>query len=102
MNFGVTFPMFSKIDVNGADAHPLYKYLTSEKKGLLGIEGDQVELHEVPDRQGRRGDRSLRADHQAGRSREGCRARAFRIAGRRRAEPHPAFKVARGLNASAA
>jgi glutathione peroxidase len=39
MNFGVTFPMFSKIDVNGADAHPLYKYLTSTKKGLLGSEG---------------------------------------------------------------
>ena len=38
MNFGVTFPMFSKIDVNGANAHPLYKYLTSEKKGLLGSE----------------------------------------------------------------
>ncbi len=37
-NYGVTFPMFSKIDVNGANAHPLYKYLTSEKKGLLGSE----------------------------------------------------------------
>ncbi|MGH6610683.1 MAG: glutathione peroxidase [Burkholderiaceae bacterium] len=35
-NYGVTFPMFSKIDVNGASAHPLYKYLASEKKGLLG------------------------------------------------------------------
>ena len=39
MNYGVTFPMFSKIDVNGADAHPLYKYLTSTKRGLLGSEG---------------------------------------------------------------
>ena len=39
MNFGVTFPMFSKVDVNGPTAHPLYKYLTSEKKGLLGSEG---------------------------------------------------------------
>jgi glutathione peroxidase len=38
MNFGVTFPLFSKIDVNGEQAHPLYKYLTSEKKGLLGSE----------------------------------------------------------------
>ncbi len=36
MNYGVTFPMFSKIDVNGAKAHPLFKYLTSSKKGLLG------------------------------------------------------------------
>jgi glutathione peroxidase len=34
--YDVTFPMFSKIDVNGAKAHPLYKYLRSEKSGLLG------------------------------------------------------------------
>ena len=39
MNYGVTFPMFSKVDVNGDAAHPLYKYLTSTKKGLLGSEG---------------------------------------------------------------
>jgi glutathione peroxidase len=38
MNFGVTFPLFSKIDVNGEQAHPLYKHLTSTKKGLLGSE----------------------------------------------------------------
>jgi glutathione peroxidase len=38
LNYGVTFPMFSKIDVNGDEAHPLYKYLTSTKKGLLGSE----------------------------------------------------------------
>ncbi|WP_343655585.1 glutathione peroxidase [Cupriavidus sp.] len=36
--FHVTFPMFGKIDVNGADAHPLYKWLTSEKPGLLGTQ----------------------------------------------------------------
>ena len=36
--YGVTFPLFAKIDVNGAGAHPLYKYLTSEKAGLLGTE----------------------------------------------------------------
>lgn len=35
LNYGVTFPMFSKIDVNGDNAHPLYKYLTSETKTLL-------------------------------------------------------------------
>jgi glutathione peroxidase len=35
-NFGVSFPLFAKVDVNGADAHPLFKHLTSEKKGLLG------------------------------------------------------------------
>jgi len=35
-NFGVTFPMFSKIDVNGDNAHPLFKWLRSEKGGVLG------------------------------------------------------------------
>ena len=35
INFGVTFPMFSKIDVNGPDAHPLYNYLTEQKRGIL-------------------------------------------------------------------
>jgi glutathione peroxidase len=37
-SFGVTFPMFAKVDVNGANAHPLFKHLTSEKAGLLGTE----------------------------------------------------------------
>ncbi|MGO4330690.1 glutathione peroxidase [Cupriavidus sp. 2TAF22] len=36
--FHVTFPMFAKIDVNGANAHPLYRWLTSEKPGVLGLE----------------------------------------------------------------
>jgi len=35
-NFGVTFPLFSKVEVNGDGAHPLYKWLRSEKGGLLG------------------------------------------------------------------
>ena len=34
--YAVTFPMFAKIDVNGAGAHPLYQYLRKEKSGLLG------------------------------------------------------------------
>jgi glutathione peroxidase len=38
-NYGVSFPMFDKIDVNGANAHPLYRYLTGEAPGLLGLEG---------------------------------------------------------------
>jgi len=38
LNYGVTFPLFSKIDVNGDDAAPLYKYLKKEKPGLLGTE----------------------------------------------------------------
>ncbi|GLQ30110.1 glutathione peroxidase [Litoribrevibacter albus] len=37
-NYGVSFPMFEKVDVNGSDAHPLYKYLKSNAKGLLGSE----------------------------------------------------------------
>jgi len=36
--YGVSFPMFSKIDVNGPNAHPLYEYLKEEKKGILGTE----------------------------------------------------------------
>ena len=36
LNYGVSFPMFSKIDVNGSGAHPLYQYLKAEAKGLLG------------------------------------------------------------------
>src|ERR1700741_5515210 len=36
VNYGVSFPMFAKIDVNGADAHPLYKFLKHEKAGLMG------------------------------------------------------------------
>lgn len=39
LNFGVTFPLFAKIDVNGANAHPLYRHLTSARPGLLGSEG---------------------------------------------------------------
>ena len=35
-NFGVTFPMFSKVDVNGKDAHPLFDWLRQEKGGMLG------------------------------------------------------------------
>ncbi|MRV73147.1 redoxin domain-containing protein [Duganella sp. FT92W] len=38
-NYGVSFPMFSKIDVNGDDAHPLYKHLKKASPGLLGTEG---------------------------------------------------------------
>lgn len=36
MNYGVSFPMFDKIDVNGPNAHPLYEYLKSEQPGILG------------------------------------------------------------------
>lgn len=36
LNFGVTFPLFSKINVNGKDAHPLFKYLTKHQSGIMG------------------------------------------------------------------
>ena len=36
VNFGVSFPMMRKVDVNGDGAHPLYKWLTAEAPGLLG------------------------------------------------------------------
>ncbi len=39
LTYDVTFPMLTKIDVNGPKAHPLYEYLKHEKKGLLGSEG---------------------------------------------------------------
>ncbi|MBI1366608.1 MAG: redoxin domain-containing protein [Alphaproteobacteria bacterium] len=35
-HYDVTFPMFAKIDVNGPDTHPLYRYLKTEKPGLAG------------------------------------------------------------------
>ena len=34
--YDVTFPMFAKVDVNGDDAHPLYKWMKGQKKGLAG------------------------------------------------------------------
>ncbi|NKB80291.1 MAG: glutathione peroxidase [Nitrospirales bacterium] len=37
-NYGVSFPMFAKIDVNGPHAHPLYQYLKNAAPGLLGSE----------------------------------------------------------------
>lgn len=38
LNYGVTFTMFEKIEVNGANAHPLYQFLKQEAKGLFGSE----------------------------------------------------------------
>ena len=37
--FGVSFPLFQKIDVNGANAHPLYQYLEKAAPGIFGTEG---------------------------------------------------------------
>ena len=38
LTYNVTFPMFAKVDVNGNNAHPLYKYLKKNSKGFLGTE----------------------------------------------------------------
>ena len=61
LNYDVTFPMFAKIEVNGPNAHPLFKALKEEAPGLLGTRGDQVELHQVPGRQARPRRAPLRA-----------------------------------------
>jgi glutathione peroxidase len=39
LTYDVTFPMYAKVDVNGANAHPLYKWMKGEKSGFLGTEG---------------------------------------------------------------
>lgn len=36
VNYGVTFPLFAKVDVNGDNAHPLFTWLKSQKKGIFG------------------------------------------------------------------
>jgi glutathione peroxidase len=36
INYGVSFPMFSKVDVNGKDAHPIFDYLRNDLKGTFG------------------------------------------------------------------
>lgn len=36
LNYGVSFPMFAKVEVNGSDTHPLFRYLKSQAPGLLG------------------------------------------------------------------
>jgi glutathione peroxidase len=53
-NYAVSFPMFAKIDVNGADTHPIYRFLKGEKKGLLGTESIKWNFTKfLVDRQGR-------------------------------------------------
>ena len=39
LTYGVSFPMFAKIEVNGEGTHPLYAFLKKEKPGLLGSQG---------------------------------------------------------------
>ena len=54
LNYDVTFPMFAKIEVNGAGAHPLYENLKSSAKGVLGTEGIKWNFTKfLVDREGR-------------------------------------------------
>ncbi|WP_050615328.1 glutathione peroxidase [Bacillus testis] len=39
LNYGVTFPMFAKVDVKGDHAHPIFQYLTAQAPGVLGSKG---------------------------------------------------------------
>ena len=65
LNYGVKFPMFAKVEVNGAGAAPLYKYLKAEKPGLLGSEAIKWNFTKfLVDRAGQRG-QALRAQRYA-------------------------------------
>ena len=46
INYGVTFPMFAKVDVKGDHADPLFKFLMSRKEGYA-YRGNQMELYKV-------------------------------------------------------
>ncbi len=53
-NYGVSFPMFAKIEVNGPEAHPLYQFLKTQRRGLLGTERIKWNFTKfLVDRQGR-------------------------------------------------
>lgn len=54
LNFGVSFPLYSRIDVNGKDAHPLFKHLTNEARGVLGTKSIKWNFTKfLVDREGR-------------------------------------------------
>jgi glutathione peroxidase len=54
VNYGVSFPMMGKIDVNGGQAHPLYQWLTHEAPGILGTKSIKWNFTKfLVDRQGR-------------------------------------------------
>ena len=53
INYGVTFTMFEKIDVNGSNTHPIYKYLKEQEKGLLTKDIKWNFTKFVVDRQGK-------------------------------------------------
>ena len=53
-NYGVSFPMFAKVEVNGAETHPLYRFLKRQRRGFLGSEGIKWNFTKfLVDREGR-------------------------------------------------
>ena len=76
LNYGVSFPMMAKIEVNGTGAHPLYRLAHPRSAGPARQPGDQVELHQVPGRPRRQDDQALRAAGRAGQADPGHRGRA--------------------------
>lgn len=63
LNYGVTFPMFAKVDVNGDDAHPLFKYVTEKATGILGTKSIKWNFTKfLVDRQGNVVDRYASTD----------------------------------------
>ena len=89
--YGVTFPMFSKIDVNGAGRAPLYAWLTGEQHGARRARRHRLELHQIRDRQGRRREGALQPARRAGRPRA---ARRDRRGARGIAHPMDATSIA--------
>ena len=76
LTYDVSFPMFAKIEVNGDDAHPLFKRLKQAGAGPFGTEGIKWNFTKfLLDRESRRG-APLRADRQAGEARRRYRGRA--------------------------
>jgi len=54
LTYGVSFPMFEKVEVNGPDAHPLFQFLKTEKRGLLGTDSIKWNFTKfLVDRQGK-------------------------------------------------
>lgn len=76
-SYGVTFPMFAKVEVNGDGAHPLYRWLKEEHGGILG--GAIKWNFTVPRRPRRPGHRPLRPHHQAREAHRGRREGARRL-----------------------
>jgi len=76
LTYDVSFPVMGKIDVNGDNAAPIYRYLKDEA-GIARVQGHQVELHQIPGRPVGQGGEALPAAGQAGRPRQGRRSAAL-------------------------